>query len=427
MDVFKRLSKGKIIASLIALGIAGFFWNIFFPPGGSGANILLGLCVAIFFVYYFAGYFGALIDQELFPGGSKLRARLFRALQAFIEESKTHIENIKKSKRKRKKIGQKALDDFEQAMIQAVLVLNRVHDNWAQQDLMRDHERMLKEATDRLEKASQSVFGIHRRWRFIYGMPSLILALLCALALRECVIEPYQIPSGSMIPSLLVGDHLFVSKFYYGISKPFSSDPDFIIQWRKPKPGDVVVFKSPDYVGSHAGQAWIKRVIAVEGQSIKIKNHIVYVDDKPYIHTLEPKLVSYMDFFGFGGPFGGTWKRQNAYFTKEKIGDIEHDIYIPPFPLAASLGPFWPEQKLDLPGLDCDEDQCRIKPGHIFVMGDNRGNSKDSRAWGALPISRVKGRASFIWMSVDGSEQSVKLGPFNLPKFRFDRWFTSIN
>lgn len=427
--MFKGFTKGKIIAGIIALAIAGFFWNIFFPPGGSGANILLGIFVAIFFVYYFVGYFGSLIDQELFPGGSRERARLYRSLDRFIRESKEHLTAIKKSKRKRKKIGQKALDDFEQSMIQATLVLSKVKENWqATGQTMAEHERMLKEAHDRLDQASKAVFGLGRNWRFLYGMPSLILALFCALLLREFVIEPYQIPSGSMIPSLLVGDHLFVSKFYYGLSKPFTSDPDFLVRWRKPKPGDVIVFKAPDYVGRHAGQAWIKRVIATEGQTIKVVNNVVYVDGKPYEHIPPETLVTYMDFFGFGGPSGGEWKEQTAHRSIEKIGDTEHQIHMALYPPSARLGPYWPVAGMgEMPGLSCRDDGCKVKEGYVFVMGDNRGNSADSRVWGALSMSRIKGKALFIWMSVDGSKQSIKFGPFNLPKFRFDRWFTGIS
>ncbi|HXW60592.1 MAG TPA: hypothetical protein VEK06_03545, partial [Myxococcota bacterium] len=76
----KRITKGKVLAGLIAVVIAGIFWNMFFPPGGSGANILLGIFVAVFFIYYFAGYVGSLFDAEFFPGGSKKRARLYRSL-----------------------------------------------------------------------------------------------------------------------------------------------------------------------------------------------------------------------------------------------------------------------------------------------------------------------------------------------------------
>jgi signal peptidase I len=425
--MFKEITKGKVIAGIIAIAITGFFWNIFFPAGGSGANILLGLFVAIFFIYYFAGYFGGLIDQEIFPGGSRDRARLYRSLARFIKESNEHLSAIKKSKRKRKKINVQSLNDFEQAVLKATLVLNSVRDEWEKKK-NGEHEKMLKDAHDKLDQASKAIFKLDRNWRFLYGMPSLIFALFCALLLREFVIEPYQIPSGSMIPSLLVGDHLFVSKFYYGLSKPFSRDPDFIIKWREPKPGDVIVFKAPDYVGRHAGQAWIKRVIATEGQRVKIINSVVYVDEQPYEHMEPEKVVSYMDFFGFGGPSLGEWRRETARRTLEKIGDVKHEIHMAIYPRSPRLGPYWPittDQKL--PGLICHEGECQVEKGHVFVMGDNRGNSADSRFWGALPVSRIKGKALFIWMSVDGSKQSITLGPFSLPSFRFKRWFKSIH
>lgn len=427
--MFKGLTKGKIVAGIIALAIAGVFWNIFFPPGGSGANILLGLFVAVFFVYYFSSYIGGLIDQEIFPGGSRTRARLYRSLDRFIRESNEHLSAIRKSKRKRQKIGTKAFDDFEQALLQASLVLVKVREQWDQGgSVMAEHERMLKEAHDKLEHVSKAVFKLDRNWRFLYGMPSLMVALLCALLLREFVIEPYQIPSGSMIPSLLVGDHLFVSKFYYGLSKPFSSDPDFLIRWRDPKPGDVIVFKAPEYVGRHANQAWIKRVIATEGQTVKVVNHVVYVDGKPYEHVEPDTNVTYMDFFGFGGPSGGAWKQETAKHSVEQIGELKHQIHMALNPSAMKLGPFWPTiTDYDLPGLRCSEQGCTVKEGYVFVMGDNRGNSADSRVWGALPVSRIKGKALFIWMSVDGSKQSVAVGPFSLPRFRFERWFTGIS
>lgn len=427
--MFKGLTKGKIVAGVIALGIAGFFWNIFFPPGGSGANILLGLFVAIFFVYYFAGYFGGLVDQEFFYGGSKERARRYRALDRFVRESNEHLAAIQKSKRKRQKLGAKPLDDLEAAVMSATLVLGKVREQWGSgPNHYAEHERMLKDAHHKLDGASRAVFKLDRNWRFLYGMPSLIVGLLCALVLREFVIEPYQIPSGSMIPSLLVGDHLFVSKFYYGLSKPFSNDPDFFVRWRKPVAGEVIVFKAPEYVGRHANQPWIKRVIATENQTVKIMNNIVYVDGKPYEHIEPDTVVNFLDFKGFGGPSGGEWVEQSAQHSVEKIGDVNHDIYMAIHSLHPKLGGFWPlASEPSLPGLICSDDGCKVKEGHVFVMGDNRGNSADSRMWGALPVARIKGKALFIWMSVDGSKQSVQLGPFTFPRFRFERWFTSIH
>ncbi len=425
--MFKGLTKGKIVAGIIALAVAGFFWNIFFPPGGSGANILLGLFVAIFFVYYFSGYVGGLIDQELFPGGSRERARRCRALDRFVHESNEHLSAIKKSKRKRQKLGQKPLDDLDAAILSASLALGKCREQWdAPPNVQAEHERMLKDAHDKLDNASKVVFKLDRSWRFLYGMPSLVIGLLCALVLREFVIEPYQIPSGSMIPSLLVGDHLFVAKYYYGLSKPFSKDPDFFVRWRKPAVGDVIVFQAPDYVGRHANQAWIKRVIATEGQTVKIVNHVVYVDGKAYEHIEPETTVTYMDFFGFGGPSGGAWKEQTAKHSVERIGELTHQIHMAIYPPSIKLGGFWPITAEKLPGLSCSEQGCTVREGYVFVMGDNRGNSADSRVWGALPTSRIKGKAMFIWMSVDGSKQSVEVGPFALPSFRFDRWFTSI-
>ncbi len=425
----KKLSAGKIVAFIIALAIAGFLWQIFFPPGGLAANILLGVFVAIFFVYYFVGYFGGLLDQEFFPQGSRERARLYRSLDRFIKESKNNLTLIKNSKSKRKKIGQKALDDFDQALIQASLIFNHVTKDWANKNIkMSDHEKMLKEAHNSLEKASNSVFSLNRSWRFLYGMPSLIFALLCALLLREFVLEPYQIPSGSMIPSLLVGDHLFVSKFHYGLSKPFTNDPDFLIKWREPKPGDVVVFKSPGYVSSHANEPWVKRVIATQGQTIQIINNLVYVNGEAYSHSNAGELVSYMDFSGAGsGMFDGKWHELQALKTTEKIGTFEHLIHMPVPGSPFGFGSYWPVMDTSsLKGLKCSNNKCTVEPGFVFVMGDNRAHSLDSRIWGALPVSRVKGKALFIWMSADGSGQSVKFGPFNLPKFRLDRWFTWV-
>ena len=426
LNMTKRITIGKIIASVIALIIGGFFWNIFFPPGGSGANILLGLFVAYFFVYYVANYVGGFLDQEFFYGASKERAKLYRSLERFLKESHEHLKAIKKSRRKQQKLSQQVLLTFTQVLQKSSDTLNEVKLNWVNGSA-NAHIASLKAAYLDLERAGNQIFNLDRNWRFLYGMPSLIIALLCALLLREFIIEPYQIPSGSMIPSLLVGDHLFVAKYYYGLSKPFSNDPDFIARWRDPKPGDVVVFKAPDYVGRHAGQAWIKRLIATEGQTVKIERNIVYIDGKPLPHIEPDNMVTYMDFIGFGGPDGGRWEEQIAKKTIEEINGVKHPIHMSIYPPSLKLGPNWPlPLTVDMPGLTCNSDGCKVKNGYVFVMGDNRGNSADSRVWGALPVSRIKGKALFIWMSVDGSKQSLKLGPFTLPNFRFERWFTSI-
>lgn len=122
---------------------------------------MLGLFVAVFFVYYFAGYVGALIDQEMFPGGSKERVRLYRSLDRFIRESNEHISAVKKSKRKRQKIGQKPIDDLEQAVLSATMVLSKVREQWNNgPSSYADHERLLKDAHSKPDMARRSLSSI---------------------------------------------------------------------------------------------------------------------------------------------------------------------------------------------------------------------------------------------------------------------------
>lgn len=426
--MIKKITYGKIIAFIIGVAIALFVWNIFFPPGGLAANIVLGIFLAFMFVQYFVDYFGGIIDQEFFPRGSKKRARLYRELSRFVKESSAQLLQLKKNNKRRAKVGEKNIQEFESSINKCQSILEKVSLEWENNNVsMQEHERLLESAYYDLELKSKSIFSLSRNWHFLYGMPSLLFALFVALILREFVLEPYQIPSGSMIPTLLPGDHLFVLRGYYGLSKPFVEDTDFFIKWSKPKVGDVVVFKAPSYVGRHAGQAWIKRVVATEGQTIKIVDHTIFVDDQPYSHVSAEKIDTYMDFFGFGGPDGGSWKEQQARHTIEQIGSLTHQIYLPLSALDPRVGPNWPVKEISRPGLICSEVGCKVKKGHVFVMGDNRGNSHDSRGWGALPISRIKGKAAFVWLSVDGSKQSIKLGPFSLPRFRWERFFTSIH
>jgi signal peptidase I len=166
-------------------------------------------------------------------------------------------------------------------------------------------------------------------------------ALLLAMLIRTFVIQAFKIPSSSMVPTLKVGDHLFVCKFIYGVKIPFT---DFrFFDWYKPKRGDIIVFRYP---GSPK-RDYIKRVIGLPGEQIMIKNKQVYINGKPlkeeykvhYSISSIPETLSHRDNFG----------------------------------------------------------PHTIPPDTYFVMGDNRDNSKDSRFWGDLPLSLIKGKALFIY------------------------------
>jgi len=258
------------------------------------------------------------------------------------------------------------------------------------------------------------------------GTRSLVFALLAAFALRYFVVEPFQIPSGSMIPTLLVGDHLFVSKMHYGIPNPFAKGHQYFVRWASPSPGDVVVFRAPPYVGRHAGSPWIKRVIAGPGQTVSLIDGVVHVDGKPYEHIGKRELVKYKDYFE--ALPGKKWVDQIALHSREKIGEIEHSIYLHPPAQQHPLEKSWPLYlSRQLPGLDCGASECTVQDGYVFVMGDNRGNSADSRFWGALPVENIKGKALFIWISVDGSTLLIDRGRFVVPAFRWKRMFRGIH
>ncbi|MFN8542908.1 MAG: signal peptidase I [Candidatus Binatia bacterium] len=187
-------------------------------------------------------------------------------------------------------------------------------------------------------------------------------ALLLALAIRTFVVQAFKIPSESMVPTLLVGDHILVNKFIYGprIEVPLTQwSLGRLPGWRKPRPGDVVVFIWP----KDRSKDFIKRVIAVEGQTIEVRNNQVYID-------------------------GQAWDDPHARFQS----DPETRSRLASRAPCGSLPPGG--------GADCAT--YTVPPGHVFVLGDNRDKSYDSRFWGPVPIEDIKGLALVIYWSWDG-------------------------
>jgi signal peptidase I len=218
-------------------------------------------------------------------------------------------------------------------------------------------------------------------------------AILVALLLRAFVFEPFHIPSGSMIPTLLVGDFIFVNKMSYGLRIPFT-DPARVhkLMEAPPKRGDVVVFINP----LHTDSDYVKRVVGLPGDTIDVRDEVLYVNG------VEQKRSDVGDF---------TYQDRSEYTDKDM--DVVAHQYVED--LGGKEHPILVRQDAP-PGRD---GHFVVEEGRVFVMGDNRDNSLDSRFQGGpgqVPFSYIKGRASIIWISFGGA--------FGI---RLERMFRGVN
>ncbi len=204
--------------------------------------------------------------------------------------------------------------------------------------------------------------------------------ILLVFVLRAFLFEPFKIPSGSMIPTLEIGDLILVNKFHYGIRLPVINKK--IIPNNDPQRGDVMVFRYPvdpkiDY---------IKRVVGVPGDEISYINQKLSVNGQP---VPEQVLEDYYD-------------EDRRLFSKqfnEKLGDMEHRILVDPtlpssYGMRARAFPHSENCRYTAEGVT-----CKVPAGHYFMMGDNRDNSEDSRFWGFVPDENIVGKAFFVWMN----------------------------
>ncbi|HEX5057681.1 MAG TPA: signal peptidase I [Gammaproteobacteria bacterium] len=190
--------------------------------------------------------------------------------------------------------------------------------------------------------------------------------LLIVLVLRSFVAEPFKIPSGSMLPTLHIGDFILVNKFSYGLRLPVLNTK--ILQLGEPERGDVVVFKYPE----DPRLDFIKRVIGLPGDRISYRGKQIYINGQPVAVEPLTSAVPLPSRTGFG------------YLQElvEHLPEVEHHILLDSNRSSADV-------------------EYQVPEGHYFVMGDNRDDSRDSRVWGYMPEKNLVGKAFFIWMHWD--------------------------
>ena len=203
-----------------------------------------------------------------------------------------------------------------------------------------------------------------------------LIAAVVALLIRQFVVEAFKIPSGSMIPTLKIGDHLLVNKFVYGPRIPFTDTRFF--SWKEPKRGDIIVFKYPE----NEDKNYIKRVIGLPGDKIEIRGGVLLINDQSVpvrpVRSEPDGPVSSDPYLGMAQEF------------QEQLGPLTHRI-----------------QYLQ------DQSEKNFRPitvpaEKVFVMGDNRDNSQDSRVWKFVKYEKILGKALIIYWSWDGDDRWVR-------------------
>lgn len=217
-------------------------------------------------------------------------------------------------------------------------------------------------------------------------MRALILCIIGVIVVRSFLFEPFKIPSPSMVPTLKIGDHIFVSKFSYGLSLPFTKIE--FVRWSEPKRGDIIVFLFPKDESLH----YVKRVVGVPGDKVEVKGQEVFVNGELQPRTLISDTDALQKISGNEG--------EGIEYYKETLGSVSHYVrYSRAVPKELSRTSIVET----------------VPPNSFFVMGDNRDDSYDSRSWGFVPRENIKGKAQIIWLSLNndaawGSFDAIRWG-----------------
>jgi signal peptidase I len=239
------------------------------------------------------------------------------------------------------------------------------------------------------------------------GLGSFAVAIGIALTIRWAFMEAYVIPSSSMLPSLLIHDHIFVNKFVYGLRVPTTEK--WMVSFSEPQRGEVIVFKYPE----NMDMFYIKRVVGVPGDKIYYENGNLYINDE-LVKNERPEGVQKSDFDWLRDEdFPGEGQGATSFYDhyQEKLGERSFSVLLRKGKGNSYYGPEV------------------VPPGHYFVMGDNRDNSNDSRFWPTqsfVPRENLVGRAMFVWLSCEETLPVVSFlcNPLTL---RWKRFFHSVH
>lgn len=333
---------------------------------------------------------------------------------------------IKQARRLLKQYGPK-VDEAHRAEVKAAI--EALHAAVGRPMAADDYVERVQAAEADVSKVVDARLGHVRKSPTREYLESIGFAIVIALLLRAFIIEAFTIPSGSMIPTLAVGDFLFVNKLSYGVRLPFVDE--MMIEWSAPERGDVVVFVYP----CNETQDYIKRVVGVPGDEVFVDplQGFVWVNGE---QASEKPLGQFTALDRYGPDQTGMYAAAGvlteylASFPGQNFSTLHYGVPRPGQGAPPNPASDWngvPDFRACRGG---QEDPSRaprmpwvVPEGHVFVMGDNRGNSADSRLWGFVPYGSIKGKAMFIWMSWDGTKSFTR--PWE--KIRWSRLFQGVH